>query len=108
MSTEDAQRADESLSVLAGRECDFDGGPIGGDGHCLVAYHAHCPFCGDWLDCPHEVALWDDSDGYRGPEFPSRPEFPVLAPAPSDESIRVMLAELAPLWDVYAEHPDDD
>jgi hypothetical protein len=103
VSIEDAQRADASLLVLAGLECDFEGGLIGRDGHCSLPNHAHCPFCGEWLGCPHEVAVWDDSDGYRGPEFPTRPEFADSTPAPSDESIRAMLGDLAPLWEVYAD-----
>ena len=107
MSIEDAERAEISLSLLAGLECDFDGGPIGPDGHCSVRWHAHCPFCGECLGCEHEVAKWDDSWGYRGPEFPAAPDSDAAVCTAPGEDVRALLGDLAAVWDVYLEHLDE-
>jgi hypothetical protein len=106
MSIEDADRAEVSLSLLAGLECEFDGGPIGRDGHCSVRWHAHCPFCGQCLGCKHEVGKWDDSFGYSGPEFPGPPTSDAAICAAPPEEVRALLGELAPLWDIYLGHVD--
>jgi hypothetical protein len=99
--------AEASLSLLAGLECEFDGGPIGPDGHCLEEWHAHCPFCGNALDCPHEIATWDDSFGYRGPEFPTPPESDDAISKQPEERVRRLLGDLGPVLDAYLEHLDD-
>jgi hypothetical protein len=99
--------AEASLSLLAGLECEFDGGPIGPDGHCSEECHAHCPFCGNALDCPHEIASWDDSFGYRGPEFPIPPESDDAICKQQSERVRELFGDLGPVWDAYLEHRDE-
>lgn len=104
MSIELTARAELALWALGGRECEWEGGPIGPNGKCGNDFCAHCPICFANAECVHEVYRWDDSFGYSGPEFPAplEDDEPILQVPRTD--IDTLFGNLAPLWDVYVEH----
>src|SRR5436190_147653 len=99
MSLEPTAQAEHALWMLGGRECEWEGGLIGPNGKCGNDFCAHCPFCFASPECLHEVARWDDDNGYCGPTFPAPPEEDdeaVLdALKAAIERVRTLLAQFA-------------
>jgi hypothetical protein len=99
--------AEDALAALAGRECEYGGGPIDPrTGACEDQGHTHCRwFCGEsW--CDHVLLSWNDDGDYEGPDIPLPPQW--LGPVGDwpDAWKQAAFDDLPDLADYYAEIED--
>jgi hypothetical protein len=99
----DDSAAEDAIAALAGRECKHGGGSIDPTTfECGNMGDVHCPFCDDTWCSAHEVAQWDDNNGYIGPDVPFPRRWLGAVEVWSDERKHIAFGDLEEVAKLYA------